>query len=320
MMRMHSARGRYVISAVFLATSLALSGCTATDPADPASTLAPGGQAIDRVSVVGETWSKPQVTIGDVSSLGSTIQRTIVNGGNGPVVTSASTVFVKAAVYDAATKQPQGEYNALASTPIRLDAPNIPAYIRDAFVGVKSGSRIAVLIPSELMLESTTGAQNVGDGLLVADVDVVEHDTAWGAKQTPTQDIVTIATNEPGQKPEGVQIAKPSTEQSELLIDPILAGDGEVVLDAQTVVVQYQGMLLQDGTVFDSSWQRGTPAQFATDQVVPGFGKALVGQKVGSRVIAIIPAQLAYGAQPPQGGKIPKDAPLVFIIDILKAH
>lgn len=313
-------RMRALIGAAGLAGMLVLSGCSTADPADPASTLGGANQAIDNVSVVGETWTEPRVTIGDVSSLGSEIQRTVVNGGTGPEVTSASTVFVKASVFDVATKQEQAQYGVLSSAPIDLSASNIPQYIKDAFIGVKSNSRIAVLLPSELMLESTTGAENVGDGLLIADVDVLDQSIAWGTPQAPVQDIVTISKNEAKAKPEGITVAKPATEQPELIIDPVLKGDGDLVLEGQTVVVQYQGMLLQDGKVFDSSWQRGEPAQFQTDQVVPGFGKALVGQTVGSRVIAIIPADLAYGAQPPQGGSIPANAPLVFVIDILKAH
>ena len=72
------------------------------------------------------------------------------------------------------------------------------------------------------------------------------------------------------------------------------------------------------GEIFDSSWQRGAPATFPTDGVIQGFRDALVGQTVGSQVIAIIPPDLGYG---PQGGtpdgSIGAEDTIVFVVDIL---
>jgi peptidylprolyl isomerase len=69
--------------------------------------------------------------------------------------------------------------------------------------------------------------------------------------------------------------------------------------------------------VFDSSWENGQAAKFVVNEsnVVPGFVKTLVGTKVGSQVIAIIPAELAYGAT--GNGSVPPDATLVFVVDVL---
>ena len=63
-----------------------------------------------------------------------------------------------------------------------------------------------------------------------------------------------------------------------------------------TVLVHYTGVKWSDGTVFDSSWERGAPASFATTGVVEGFKQALEGQTVGSQVLVVIPPEFGYGA------------------------
>jgi len=100
----------------------------------------------------------------------------------------------------------------------------------------------------------------------------------------------------------------------------LILGDGPVVEDGQTVTVQYTGMNWNTGEIFDSSWQRGAPADLPTSRVIPGFRDALVGQTVGSQIIAIIPPDLGYG---PSGGtpdgSIGPDDVIVFVVDILAA-
>ena len=71
--------------------------------------------------------------------------------------------------------------------------------------------------------------------------------------------------------------------------------------------------------MFDSSWTRKSPATFAigTGNVIPGWDKGLVGKKVGSRVLLVVPPADGYGAQ--GQGQIPANATLVFVVDILDA-
>ena len=71
---------------------------------------------------------------------------------------------------------------------------------------------------------------------------------------------------------------------TETQVHTLKAGDGPVVANTATVSVCYMGVNGRDGTVFDSSYERGAPAEFPLDGVVPGFQKAIAGQKVGSTV------------------------------------
>ncbi len=102
---------------------------------------------------------------------------------------------------------------------------------------------------------------------------------------------------------------------SKLVGADLVVGTGQVATASNTVKIQYVGALYSNGTVFDSSWSRGTPASFSLSGVIPGFAQGIVGMKVGGRRELVIPPALGYGnaAQ----GPIPANSTLVFVIDLL---
>jgi len=105
---------------------------------------------------------------------------------------------------------------------------------------------------------------------------------------------------------------------TETQVHTLKAGDGPVVAPTATVSVCYMGVNGRDGNVFDSAYERGTPADFPLTGVVPGFQKAIAGQKVGSTVaVAMDPADGYPEGQPAAG--IQKGDSLVFAIKILSA-
>ena len=93
-------------------------------------------------------------------------------------------------------------------------------------------------------------------------------------------------------------------------------GDGETVEPGACIVAHYHGTLAIDGTVFDSSYERGEPARFSLQQVIAGWQEGVPGMKVGEVRRLVIPSELAYGAQgnPPVIGP---NADLVFIIELV---
>jgi len=84
----------------------------------------------------------------------------------------------------------------------------------------------------------------------------------------------------------------------------------------QTVTVHYTGSLL-DGRIFDSSVQRGTPAQFAIGQVIEGWNEALKTMTVGEQRTLIIPPELGYGTMG-YPGVIPPNSYLIFDVELIK--
>lgn len=96
------------------------------------------------------------------------------------------------------------------------------------------------------------------------------------------------------------------------------AGDGPVVPATARVSVCYMGVDGRDGSVFDNSYERGAPVEFPLNGVVPGFQKAIAGQKVGSTVAVAMTSADGYPNGQPSAGIRPGDS-LVFAIKILSA-
>ncbi|MEX6627350.1 FKBP-type peptidyl-prolyl cis-trans isomerase [Tenacibaculum salmonis] len=94
-------------------------------------------------------------------------------------------------------------------------------------------------------------------------------------------------------------------------------GKGAVPTASSKVKVHYHGTLT-DGTVFDSSVERGTPSQFGVGQVIKGWTEGLQLMKTGSKYKFFIPQELAYGATPRSGGAIKPFAALIFEVELLE--
>ena len=105
---------------------------------------------------------------------------------------------------------------------------------------------------------------------------------------------------------------------TETQVHTLKAGDGPVVAPTATVSVCYMGVNGRDGTVFDSSYERGQPVDFPLNGVVPGFQKAIAGQKVGSTVAVAMTSADGYPDGQPAAG-IQKGDSLIFAIKILNA-
>lgn len=113
-------------------------------------------------------------------------------------------------------------------------------------------------------------------------------------------------------KKEGVK-----TTLSGLQYEVVEEGKGNKPGTTDTVKVHYHGTLI-DGTVFDSSVSRGTPASFGVNQVIPGWTEALQLMNEGAKYRLYIPQELAYGAHPHPGGAIKPYMALIFDVELLE--
>lgn len=104
------------------------------------------------------------------------------------------------------------------------------------------------------------------------------------------------------------------TTESGLAYKVVEQGTGATPTDKDIVKVHYTGKLI-DGTVFDSSVDRGEPADFAITQVVAGFGEGLKMMNKGSKYVLYIPSNLAYGDN--ANGSIPAGSTLIFDVEVL---
>jgi FKBP-type peptidyl-prolyl cis-trans isomerase FklB len=111
-------------------------------------------------------------------------------------------------------------------------------------------------------------------------------------------------------KKEGVKVL-PSGLQYKIIKE----GTGKTPTKESKVTVDYKGTLV-DGTVFDSSYERGKPATFKVDGVIPGWTEGLQLMKEGAKYQLFIPSKLAYGEN--GSGPIPPNATLIFDVELKK--
>ncbi len=134
----------------------------------------------------------------------------------------------------------------------------------------------------------------------------MQADAKAKAEAAAAEGVAYLAENA---KREGVTVL-PSGLQFEVLS----AGEGRKPSREDTVRTHYHGTLI-DGTVFDSSYQRGQPAEFPVGGVIAGWTEALQLMNAGSKWRLHVPSELAYGAQ--AVGSIPPHSVLVFDVELL---
>ena len=108
---------------------------------------------------------------------------------------------------------------------------------------------------------------------------------------------------------------------TELLSEDIVTGNGEIADSGDLLVMHYVGVLHEDGSEFDSSWDRDDTFTFVLGQgrVIQGWDEGIVGMTEGSRRQLTIPAAQAYG-DTGAGAAIPPGASLIFVVDLVNAY
>ncbi|WP_406388831.1 FKBP-type peptidyl-prolyl cis-trans isomerase [Streptomyces sp. NBC_00887] len=186
-------------------------------------------------------------------------------------------------------------------------------------VGQKVGSRVQLVIPPDLAY----GEQGQGDikpnSTLVFVVDVVKAtQVPKSAEGTPVAqdniDLPKVGTNTDGKAP---KVTFPKGNPPKKLVSHyILESDGDVIKETDSLVVNYEAYLWKGGKKFDSTYDTGKTATFPLAQItVKGLKNGLVGKKVGSRVLLVIPPDQAFGNEAQQ--TIPANSTLVWAMDIL---
>jgi peptidylprolyl isomerase len=155
----------------------------------------------------------------------------------------------------------------------------------------------------------TVGNENSADNALIKASEKTSTTSTSTTSKTPTSGPLS---KEP-------KVTPPSgPAPSKLETKELIRGTGAEAKDGDTVTVNYVGVLYKGGKEFNASWETKEPFTFSLGkgQVIPGWDQGIPGMKVGGRRELIIPAALAYGAKgsPP---RIPPNAPLVFVVDLL---
>ncbi|HET8709694.1 MAG TPA: FKBP-type peptidyl-prolyl cis-trans isomerase [Candidatus Saccharimonadales bacterium] len=143
--------------------------------------------------------------------------------------------------------------------------------------------------------------------------------TSKNDKQT-TDNTSKQVTPKEGKMLQGTQLKDftPVSDVTKLQKVDTVVGTGDEVKPGDTVTVDYTGAVAATGVIFQSSLDSGQPISFPLSGVIKGWTEGVPGMKVGGTRRLIIPADMAYGANPPAGSGIPANAPLVFDITLHK--
>nr|WP_246314279.1 FKBP-type peptidyl-prolyl cis-trans isomerase [Kineococcus aurantiacus] len=275
------------------------------------------------VTVTGEVnpTVKPTVTFTPPLTVQET-SRKVVAAGTGPQIEAADEVEFAYALYAGSTGEELD--SSYGGTNARFELGQVTMGLARGFVGAHVGDRIVMAIaPADGFGEAIErfGKENVDAEttiVVVADVVKTVPNKAQGTPVTPPANLPVVQTDDQD-VPTGFTIPDP-TPPADLVVQPLIEGTGPAVTSGMNLKVQYLGAKLSDGSIFDQSWSKGEPFTFVVGQgqVIEGWDKGLVGQKVGSRVLLVIPAAQAYGDEPASPGA-PAGA-LVFVVDVLDAY
>lgn len=148
--------------------------------------------------------------------------------------------------------------------------------------------------------------------------EIRKYFTAMEERQRAAAQEIGKANRQAGEAflSENAKRSEVKTTASGLQYEVLTEGTGAQPGPGDQVKVHYTGKLI-DGTVFDSSVERGEPATFGVTQVIPGWVEALQLMKAGSKWRLFIPSNLAYGPNG-AGGVIGPDATLIFDVELLE--
>jgi FKBP-type peptidyl-prolyl cis-trans isomerase len=304
-----------------LLAAAAVAGCGSSASSKPTT---PTVTSNDAVTATGSFGAAPKVTIPAKKAAASLYTKTLITG-TGAKLTSADTLEGNFVLYDWSGTTHKLLGSTYGSGGPTLFAGQMLPGLETALIGQPIGSRVLAVIPPKDAFGSSGNSQIGVKGtdtlVFVIDMDKSYSNTA-GVPGTQTSNgggtlpTVTTAT---GKSP--VISIPASNPPKTLQVDPLIKGTGPAVKSGQEILVQYTGVIWRTKKVFDSSWSRNEPytTPIGVGQVIKGWDTGLVGQKVGSRVMLIVPPADGYGSAGQSSAGIKGTDTLVFVVDIIAA-
>jgi peptidylprolyl isomerase len=287
-----------------------------------AAPVAAATRSLSGVTVSTDVAAKPTIEFDEPFAVKKSADQVVV-AGTGEKLVKGQNVTVDFVLLDGRTgDEVQTTWGATPAS-FSLDAGTVEPLVK-GLTGATVGSRVVLAVAPVDGLAERLAAQGVKkkDTLLFV-IDVKSAQTpltrAAGEPVEPVEGLPTVKLAKKG-KPT-VTVPKGASAPTDLVVQPLIVGTGPVVEAGQTISVHYAGVIWDTGKQFDSSWDRGTPAEFAigTGNVIAGWDEGLVGQTVGSQVLLVVPPDKGYGATGQSSAGIKGTDTLVFVVDILAA-
>ena len=254
------------------------------------------------------------------------IERVTISQGSGQRALNGSAVDFQVSVFLGATNGFVTSSSYDAEEPVRriIDTDSDDFFSRELSC-VTSGERVIFTgtvedvfgpIPEDELI------QNASTIVLVVDIQQAYIPRPVGRASLPERGLPQVVDHPDGFHGVSFPMAPPP---SDLAVQTVIQGNGDVVADGDRIVVHYTGAVWQTQSVFATSLDQGSPITLtvvdgslegATSGVISGVYEALIGARVGSRVLTVIPPEFGYpvGNQPPG---VQDGSTLVYVFDIL---
>jgi len=321
-------RTRTVLSrgvAVAAAAALTLSAC-GTEEAPQSPAAASSGLADVTVADAADDATTPEVEFDPGSISVEETENIVLSEGDGEELTGSELISFDYAIFSATSGEELGSSYPANAVGLDLQDETVLPGLTSALTGQTIGSRVLVALPPKDAF-GEGGNPQLGveaDDTLLFLVDILSAMTpltaAEGTAVEAKAGLPTVEMTEG--EPAAITIPEGFEDPDETVSQLLIEGEGAEVKAGQMLRVAYTGVTAKDGEIFDSS--ANSPQGYAefpigVGRVIQGWDKGLVGKKVGSRVLLVIPADEGYGEQgsPPniEGGDT-----LVFVVDVLAAY
>jgi peptidylprolyl isomerase len=315
------------IPALVLTAGLALSlGACSGGPAPLFGGCTPhfeSGVASEQIDAEGRFGTKPEVNF-PTPLFADRTEVTKLEEGEGDPLYPSQTVDFQISAFYAESGDPLTASSYEDSEPVRRTITEGDDVLGLALQCAKVGSRYAIITTMDNVLTDDAIAQNSLDPdvnvIAVLDVQRGFLGKANGADQLPAAGFPSVAL-----APDGQPGITPLNEDppKDLKIQVLKRGGGQEVTEGDDVVVHFTGLAWGEDEPFQSTWDTGVPStQRASvgsgteEGIIEGFAEAIIGERVGSQVVVIIPPEFGYtnGEAPPG---VDAEATLIFVIDIL---
>ncbi|MPV35711.1 FKBP-type peptidyl-prolyl cis-trans isomerase [Georgenia subflava] len=280
-------RRRIAAAVAALTVAAAVAACT-EDPVRNEETR-------EDITVSGSFGSVPVVTFDPPLPLQESEVETLIEG-DGRRLASGEPVLLTLTPYDGDDGELVEDREIGVARTLMLTPEDVGEDLYPVLSGSTEGSRLLVRQPV---------VENGEERMLVLVIDV-RYTRARGEPVEPPEGLPTVTLADDG----APSITVPDTDPpDELVIAPLIRGEGAQVRPGQDVTVQYTGVEWDSGEPYDSTWETGkVPQTVNIDETIDGLRTGLVDQQIGSQVLLVIPPGLAHGTDT-----------LVLVVDILAA-
>lgn len=323
-----SLRYRFAVPVLSAALIVTLAGCgsdgaKATTSTSSTSAAAASAKLEDVTVTGGDAKAAPTLKFKSSPFSVSELTTKVLKEGSGVASTDKDVVLVDYALVNGKDGATVDENYSSEPVGFSMSDTQLISGLRSALTGVKPGTRLLTALPPKDAFGDQGLAQLKVGGtdtvLFVLDVIkmVKPLPVAAGTAVKARADLPAVVFNDG----KAATITMPTSEPpKKLVVQPLIEGAGPVVKDGQTALVTYTGAIWRNGQVFDSSFSHGSTFSFPVggQQVISGWDTGVSGEKVGSRLLLIVPPAEGYGDA--GSGDIKGTDTIVFVVDILAAY